>query len=42
MNMVDIICKKRDKEKLSKQEIEFFITNYTDGTIPDYQAASWF
>ena len=40
MNMVDIICKKRDKEKLSLDEIQYFITNYTNGTIPDYQAAA--
>ena len=36
MNMVDIICRKRDKMKLSQQEIEYFITNYTNGNIPDY------
>ena len=39
MNMVEIICKKRDKMKLSQEEIEYFITNYTNGNIPDYQAA---
>lgn len=40
MNMVNIICKKRDKMKLSRQEIEYFISNYTSGEIPDYQAAA--
>ena len=40
MNMVEIICKKRDKEKLSQKEIEYFITNYTNGSIPDYQASA--
>ena len=40
MNMVEIICKKRDKEKLSQQEIEYFISNYTSGDIPDYQASA--
>ena len=40
MNMVDIICKKRDKEKLSKEEIHYFIEHYTKGDIPDYQAAA--
>ncbi len=40
MNMVDIICKKRDKMKLSSEEIEYFITNYSNGEIPDYQAAA--
>lgn len=40
MNMVDIILKKRDGGKLSEEEIGFFIKGYTDGTIPDYQAAA--
>ena len=40
MNMVEIICKKRDKQKLSQDEIQYFITNYTNGTIPDYQASA--
>lgn len=41
MNGVDIIIKKRDGNKLSKEEIDFFISEYTRGTIPDYQAAAW-
>ena len=40
MNIQEIIAKKRDKQKLSKQEIEYFIENYTNGNIPDYQAAA--
>lgn len=40
MNIQEIIAKKRDKQKLSNQEIEYFVTNYTNGTIPDYQAAA--
>ena len=40
MVMYDIIEKKRDKGKLSKEEIEFFVENYTNGNIPDYQASS--
>ncbi|TDM10563.1 pyrimidine-nucleoside phosphorylase [Macrococcus lamae] len=40
MRMVDIIAKKRDGGELSKEEIEFFITGYTNGDIPDYQASS--
>lgn len=40
MRMVDIIAKKRDKEALTKEEIEFFINGYTNGEIPDYQASS--
>lgn len=40
MRMVDIIAKKRDGQSLTKEEIEFFIKGYTDGSIPDYQASS--
>ena len=40
MNILEIIAKKRDKKELSKQEIEFFVKGYTDGTITDYQAAA--
>ncbi|WP_414047229.1 pyrimidine-nucleoside phosphorylase [Macrococcus equi] len=40
MRMVDIIAKKRDGHALTKEEIEFFIKGYTDGSIPDYQASS--
>lgn len=40
MNIQEIIAKKRDKQELSKEEIEYFVTNYTNGTIPDYQAAA--
>lgn len=41
MRAVDIITKKRDGEELSKEEIDFFIQNYTRGEIPDYQASAW-
>lgn len=40
MRMVDIIEKKRDGEKLSEEEIRFFINGYTAGDIPDYQASA--
>lgn len=40
MRMVDIIIKKRDKQELSQEEIEFFIRGYTIGEIPDYQASA--
>ncbi len=40
MNMVDIILKKRDGGKLLENEIVFFIEGYTNGSIPDYQAAA--
>ena len=31
---------KRDKKELNKEEITFFVNEYTSGKIPDYQAAS--
>ena len=40
MNIQDIIAKKRDKQKLNKAEIEFFIKEYTNGSIADYQASA--
>lgn len=40
MRIYDIIAKKRDKLTLSKDEIEFFVNGYTDGSIPDYQASA--
>ena len=40
MNILDIIAKKRDKEELTKEEIEYFIKGYTEGSITDYQAAA--
>ena len=41
MRAVDIIIKKRDGRELTKDEIEFFVQGFTDGSIPDYQAAAW-
>jgi len=40
MNIIEIIAKKRDKSKLSKEEINYFIKEYTNGNITDYQAAA--
>jgi len=40
MRMYDIIKKKRDGHALSKEEIEFFVSGYTTGDIPDYQASA--
>mgnify|MGYP002991999825 CR=1 FL=1 len=40
MNILDIIAKKRDNKKLSKEEIDFFVKEYTNNTIADYQAAA--
>lgn len=40
MDIIEIIEHKRDKEILSKEEIEYFVTNYTNNLIPDYQASA--
>lgn len=40
MQMVDLIEKKRDGNELSKEEIEYIVTNYTNGKIPDYQVSA--
>ncbi|NLJ97914.1 MAG: pyrimidine-nucleoside phosphorylase [Tissierellia bacterium] len=42
MRMYDIIKKKRDNEELTTQEIDYFVENYTNNTIPDYQVAALF
>ncbi|MCS6995293.1 MAG: thymidine phosphorylase [Anaerolineales bacterium] len=41
MRAVDIIIKKRDKQALTTEEIRFFIRGFTEGSIPDYQAAAF-
>ncbi len=40
MRMYDIIKKKRDGNELTTEEINFFISGYVDGSIPDYQASA--
>lgn len=40
MRMYDIIRKKREGGKLTRNEMEFFIKGVTDGSIPDYQTAA--
>ncbi|AOT77393.1 TPA: pyrimidine-nucleoside phosphorylase [Enterococcus faecium] len=40
MRMVDLIEKKRDGNELLKEEIEYIVTNYTNGKIPDYQVSA--
>ncbi len=41
MRAVDIIAKKRDGGTLTREEIDAFVAGYTQGEIPDYQAAAW-
>ncbi|MFN2188870.1 MAG: thymidine phosphorylase, partial [Candidatus Promineifilaceae bacterium] len=40
MSMIDIIETKRDGAELSTAQIDWFIEGYTEGSIPDYQAAA--
>ena len=40
MRIVDVIAKKRDGEELAREEIEFFVSGVTAGTVPDYQASA--
>ena len=40
MRVIDLIQRKRDKDEFSREEIDFFLQNYTRGEIPDYQASA--
>jgi len=40
MNILEIIEKKREGKELNKEEIDFFVEGYTNGTIADYQASA--
>ena len=41
MHIPTFIERKRDGHELSAEEIAGFIRGYTDGEVPDYQAAAW-
>jgi pyrimidine-nucleoside phosphorylase len=41
VRVVDLIRKKRDKQELSRAEIEALVDGYTRGEIPDYQVSAW-
>lgn len=41
MRAVDLIQKKRDGLELSTQEIEWLISDYANGSIPDYQMSAF-
>jgi len=40
INPVELIIKKRQGNKLSEEEINYFITSYVNKTIPDYQMSA--
>ena len=41
MNTYDIIMKKRDGNALTEEEIQYMVTGFTDGSIPDYQMSAF-
>jgi pyrimidine-nucleoside phosphorylase len=41
MRTVDLIRKKRDSGEHTREEIEFIVSGYTRGEIPDYQMSAW-
>ena len=41
MRAVDLIRKKRDSGEHSREEVDFLVSGYTRGDIPDYQMAAW-
>ena len=41
MRFLDILMKKRNGQPLSKEEIEYFVREYTNDSIPDYQASAF-
>ncbi|NDO46687.1 thymidine phosphorylase [Clostridium sp. MD294] len=41
MDFLDILLKKRNGQKLTKQQIEYFVKGVTESTIPDYQISSF-
>jgi pyrimidine-nucleoside phosphorylase len=41
MNIIEIIKKKRDKQILTDEEIEFIVFSYTKGRVPDYQFSAF-
>ena len=41
MNIVELIRKKREGRSLSERELEYLISNYVDGKVPDYQMSAF-
>ncbi len=41
MRAVDLIEKKRDNKNLSEEEIKYFLKEYLEGRIPDYQMSAF-
>lgn len=41
MRVYDIIADKRDGNRNTRLQLEFLVRGFTEGSIPDYQMASW-
>ncbi len=41
MRVLDLIVKKRDKQALTRGEIDFLIREFTANRVPDYQMSAW-
>lgn len=41
MRMYDLIMKKRNGEALTSEEVQYMITGYVEGNIPDYQMSAF-
>jgi len=41
MRAVDLIAKKRDGAALSESELQFLVSGFLQGSIPDYQMSAW-
>ncbi|HEY8463695.1 MAG TPA: thymidine phosphorylase [Bacillota bacterium] len=41
MRVYDLIWKKREGKRLTREELHFLISGFVRGTIPDYQMSAW-
>ena len=41
MRAIDVITRKRDKQELSKEELDYFVAGIINGSIPEYQISAW-
>ncbi len=41
MRMYDMIAKKRDGGTMTREELEYIVGGFVDGSIPDYQMSAW-
>ncbi len=41
MRVVDLIKKKRDGGEHTDAEIQYLVSNFATGEIPDYQVSAW-